>query len=403
MRQVWVDTLVSIVSPVLEAASKEELKLTMPIFREDNKTQYLEAIGRIVCGIAPWFSLTLEDEEESKQRKRLKKLMIRTLINIVNPNSQDYIDFSLNRQSLVDVAYLCQGLLRCPNLYESLPLETKKQFIKELKKTRKFIPAETNWLLFASMIEVFLLSINEDMIESRLLTPIDKFLNIFYIGDGMYGDGLNFHFDYYNSYVIHPMLTDILETLEKNKIDKFKSLHYIQEQRLKRYVDLLERMISPTGTWPVIGRTLSCKIGVFNALSYAAYKNLLPITLEPEQVRCALHSVLQTFISNSNNFDSKGFLTVGLNGSQPDIAEAYISSGSSYHSVTFFIALGLSEKDNFWVNPDKEWTSLKVFSGKKILPDHSYDENQGLKLVILKLLKLFWELTKNKINIGKIK
>ena len=403
MRKLWINSLVSIASPILEAASKEELKLVMPVFRESNESQYLEAIGRIVCGIAPWFSLSLKDEDEYKKCNKLKNLTISTLINIVNPNSKEYIDFGLANQSIVDVAYLCQGLLRCPILYEELPLETKKQFIKEIKKTRKFIPPETNWLLFASMIEAFLLSINEEIIENRLLTPIDKFLNIFYIGDGMYGDGLNFHFDYYNSYVIHPMLTDILETLEKNKINKFKSLRHIQEQRLQRYVVLLERMISPSGTWPVIGRTLSCKIGVFNALSYASYKKLLPTTLEPEQVRCALHSVLQTFISNSNNFDSKSFLTVGLNGIQPDIAEGYISSGSPYYAVTFFIALGLSQKDDFWIKPDKEWTSLKAFSEKKILPDYAYDENYGVKSVILKLLKLSLELIKHKMNIGKTK
>ena len=32
-----------------------------------------------------------------------------------------------------------------------------------------------------------------------------------YKGDGIYGDGPQFHWDYYNSFVIHPMLLDVLD------------------------------------------------------------------------------------------------------------------------------------------------------------------------------------------------
>ena len=32
-----------------------------------------------------------------------------------------------------------------------------------------------------------------------------------YKGDGAYGDGPAFHWDYYNSFVIHPMLLDVLD------------------------------------------------------------------------------------------------------------------------------------------------------------------------------------------------
>ena len=36
-----------------------------------------------------------------------------------------------------------------------------------------------------------------------------------YKGDGMYGDGPQFHWDYYNSYVIQPMLLNVLDTISK--------------------------------------------------------------------------------------------------------------------------------------------------------------------------------------------
>ena len=46
--------------------------------------------------------------------------------------------------------------------------------------------------------------------ESRLNYGLAKFRR-WYLGDGTYGDGPHFHWDYYNGYVIHPMLMDILK------------------------------------------------------------------------------------------------------------------------------------------------------------------------------------------------
>lgn len=37
-----------------------------------------------------------------------------------------------------------------------------------------------------------------------------------YKGDAWYGDGVNLHMDYYNSFVIHPMLLDVLKVMQKH-------------------------------------------------------------------------------------------------------------------------------------------------------------------------------------------
>ena len=38
-----------------------------------------------------------------------------------------------------------------------------------------------------------------------------------YKGDGAYGDGPAFHWDYYNSFVIHPMLLDVLDVFRDRR------------------------------------------------------------------------------------------------------------------------------------------------------------------------------------------
>ena len=53
-RNDWVKVLLKIALPILERSANGNLKKEMPkgtFFKED---QYLEALGRIICGIAPW-------------------------------------------------------------------------------------------------------------------------------------------------------------------------------------------------------------------------------------------------------------------------------------------------------------------------------------------------------------
>lgn len=397
MRKLWIDSLFKICLPILDLANKNQLKEKMPKLK-NSEQQYLEALGRIICGIAPWLNLGDDETDEGVLRKEIKSKVLNILTNIVNPKEADYIDFNQRKQSLVDAAYLVQGLIRCPSLFDELTIDTQKNLLNELKKTREFIPPETNWLLFATIIEVFLYSKGEEIENSRLFPALDKFINVYYVGDGMYGDGNYFHFDHYNSFVIHPMLTDILEVLKESELGDYNNLYKLQLLRHKRYAEILERMISPEGTWPLVGRTLSCRIGVFHALSHAAYKKNLPSDLKPEQIRCALNSVLERFLQNENNFSKDGVLTIGLSGEQHSIAEDYISLGSSYHAVTFFTALGLPKDDIFWANPDVPWTTLRAFSGDSVNLDHAYDEITGTKVIVKKLFKQLQTLISNKIG-----
>src|SRR5690606_11101585 len=149
--------------------------------------QYLEAVGRIVCGIAPWLNLPQEISQEGKLREKYKGLTKNAISNLVNPKSRDYIDFGLGNQALVDAAYLAQGLLRAPKLWEALGSEVQIKLLAEIKKTRQFKPAKNNWLLFASMIETFLLIYDNDYNKNRLYYGVRKFIKSYYIGDGFYG------------------------------------------------------------------------------------------------------------------------------------------------------------------------------------------------------------------------
>lgn len=151
-RQVWVNTLVKIADPVLSNLANNTLRENMPQESLDTKRvhrfSHLEAVGRTLCGIAPWLELGADETEEGKLR----------------------------------------GI---------------KAF-------------ENNWLLFASMVEAALLEFTGECDLDRLTYGVFRFRDDWYKGDGVYGDGPSYHADYYNSFVIHPMLTDVLKVMKKH-------------------------------------------------------------------------------------------------------------------------------------------------------------------------------------------
>ncbi len=371
VREYYVSSLIKIADPLLTALSKDELKEKMPVERSpgawDDRTHvtYLEAFGRLMSGMAPWLELGPDDTEEGKLRGKYIELSIKSLENAVDPEAKDFMNFSEDRQPLVDAAFLAQALLRAPNqLWGNLDEESKENVIEALKSTRKIKPYYSNWLLFTGMVEAALLKFDGEADMVRMDYALNKHME-WYLGDGMYGDGPNFHWDYYNSFVIQPMMLDILKTLNEEGIDREKDLNEVT-RRASRYAEIQERLISPEGTYPPIGRSLAYRFGAFQALSQIALWEELPEEIKPAQVRSALHAVIKKQIEAEGTFDEEGWLKVGFYGSQNNIGEGYISTGSLYLCSEAFLVLGLEEDNEFWSAPEAPWTQKKIWNGEAI-------------------------------------
>lgn len=367
-RRFWVETMVKIADPVLTNLSNNTLKQNMP-FESLSKEQlrkevsYLEAVGRLICGIAPWLELGPDGTEEGQLRAKYINLAVKGLKNAVNPNAPDYLEFGKPFQPLVDAAFLAQGLLRAPKqLWGNLDKEAKEWMITELKRTRGIKPWENNWLLFASTVEAALLEFTGECDMERLTTGVNRFRDQWYKGDAWYGDGPAFHMDYYNSFVIHPMLTDVLIIMEKHKLNTENFLP-TQLERLARFAVQQERFISPEGTFPVVGRSIVYRFGAFHGLAQACLMEILPEKVKPAQVRCAMTAVIRRQMKSPKNFDGDGWLKVGFTGEQIHMSESYINTGSVYLCSMGMLALGLPASNAFWSDPYTEWTNLKAWNG----------------------------------------
>jgi len=324
---------------------------------------HLEAVGRTLCGIAPWLELGNDKSKEGILREKYILMTLAGLKNAVDSTSPDFLSFTIDRQALVDAAFLAEGFLRAPTqLWDRLDKSTQTLYIKSFQATRQIKPLESNWLLFSAMVEAFLYKFTGDCKMETIDYALDKF-TIWYKGDGWYGDGVDFHFDYYNSLVIHPMLYDILATIQ-HKSEKYSALYQTETALLVRHAEQLERLISPEGTYPAFGRSLAYRFGVFHALSQVALLKKLPNYITPAQVRSALGLIIKHQISKAGTFDKNGWLTLGFCGHQPEVAESYISTGSLYLCSAVFLPLGLPASDEFWTDTSTDWTNKKAWSGK---------------------------------------
>jgi hypothetical protein len=193
-----------------------------------------------------------------------------------------------------------------------------------------------------------------------------------YVGDGAYGDGPRFHFDYYNSFVIQPFLLALMDVVGAQEAAWGAMAEGIRA-RARRYAAVQERMIAVDGTFPVVGRSIAYRCGAFHLLAEAALRGALPEGVAPEQVRGGLTAVMRRTLTVAGTFDGKGWLRIGLAGHQPSLGETYISTGSLYLCTAAFLPLGLAAEDRFWSGAKAGWSSVKVWGGADFKADHALD------------------------------
>jgi hypothetical protein len=375
-RSLTAEVMRTIAEPVLVSLSRGELKKNMPVQcragEEESRAQvtYLEAFGRLMAGLGPWIELDPDGSPEADQRDRYLGLSIQSLEMAVDPRSPDFMNFTELRQPLVDAAFLAHGLLRSSKqMLSRISGDLKTNLVKAMISTRIIRPPYNNWLLFSAMVEALLMEMGQQADLMRMDLAVKKHLE-WYKGDGWYGDGPSFHWDYYNSFVIQPMLLEVIRILVDHGHEE-ESLYQEVLDHARRYAIIQERLISPEATYPPIGRSLAYRFGAFQLLSQLALHHQLPEELPPAQVRSALTALILKQFSADGTLDQEGWLRIGFYGDQPEIGENYISTGSLYLCSVGLLHLGLSPADPFWTGPAREWTSKKAWNGESFPIDHA--------------------------------
>lgn len=382
-RAYWADMAYRMAEPVLRNMAEGNLQKNMEVEvspswdGRDKRVTYMEAFGRLMAGIAPWLALPDDDTAEGAKRKQLRQWALKAYANAVNPESPDYLLWRSEGQPLVDAAYIAESFVRAYDaLWKPLDDTTKQRYIDEFTQLRRIDPPYTNWLLFSSVIESFLAKAGAQADEYRINSAIRK-TEEWYAGDGWYADGPNFAFDYYSSYVFHPMYLETLQNMKdagaRTRID-YRKYYERALRRAQKYSIVLERFISPEGTFPVFGRSIPYRMAAMQPLALMAWYDKLPAGLTPGQVRGALTDVMHRMYDGKENFNDSGFLTIGFAGRQPNVSDWYTNNGSLYMTSLALLPLCLPASHPFWTDAALPRTSQKAWSGQPFPKDHRWGD-----------------------------
>ena len=372
-RAYWAAMAARLATPVLTALAARKLKATMPVeshrsSKDRPQFTHLEGLGRLLAGIAPWLELGADDTPEGRERGRFAALAREAIAAATDPQSPDFLNFSRGRQPLVDAAFLAQAMHRAPReLAEKLPPKVRADTVAALVSTRPIPAGENNWKLFATTVETLLHRWGEKRDDARLFEGIRKHRD-WYVGDGMYGDGPEFHFDYYNAFVIQPMLVEALDVVG-DEAPEWAELRKKSRERLTRFAAIQERSVAPDGSFPVVGRSIAYRCGAFQGLALAAWRKMLPKDVSPAMARVALTRTIRRTLEAPGTWDAAGWLRIGLAGHQPGLGETYISTGSLYLASFALLPLGLPATDAFWTRPPEKTTWEKAWNGVDLPAD----------------------------------
>ena len=386
-REYWCELAYKMAQPVLEPMSKGELQATMltefsPSFDNRNrKVVYMETFGRLMAGIAPWLAMTDDDTAEGQQRRQLREWALQAYKHAVDPKSPDYLCWGVAGQNLVDAAYIAESFVRAYDvLWVPLDDVTKQRYIKEFQNLRRIDPPYTNWLLFSSIIESFIAKANnrQGWDEYRVNSACRK-MEEWYVGDGWYADGQDsFAFDYYSSYVFHAMYLETLQNMMDARVNSrldYKKYYDRALKRAQKFSIILERFISPEGTFPVVGRSTPYRLAALQPLALLAWYGKLPQDLTNGQVRAALTQVMHRMFDHQQNYNEAGYLTIGFCGHQPETADWYTNNGSLYMTSLCFMPLGLAADHPFWSSKAEPWTQVKAWGGQPFPKDHRWADD----------------------------
>ena len=141
-RSFWLQQLELVANPVLNALKAGTLRRTMPIEAAPGQQParaigtHLEALGRLLSGVAPWLELQSavgEAPKETALRHSLRDCAIAGITSALDPSSPDYMHFGESAQTLVDSSFLSLALLRAPKqLLQKLDAKTQQRLVEAL-------------------------------------------------------------------------------------------------------------------------------------------------------------------------------------------------------------------------------------------------------------------------------
>lgn len=275
------------------------------------------------------------------------ELYRRGLVNGTNPHHEEFWGYPNDYdQLLVDIAAIGFALCFVPeHVWEPLNDSEKKAVESYLLKTRSKTYCHNNWKFFRVIVDLGLDRVGVKY-DKKGTTDYLVDLDLFYLGDGWYGDGKPHRIDNYNAMAFH--FYGLIYTIVRKEEDPERCSKYLERATLfaQQYIHWFD----DNGACLPYGRSLIYRFAT------SGFWGLFPLALDSQKeppipwgvMKCLYLKSLQWWSKQPmNEFGSK-LLSLGYAYPNGYIMERYNSPQSPYWSFKGFSALMISEEHPFW-------------------------------------------------------
>ena len=210
-----------IADPVLTNLAAGTLKRAMPVEQaagaDRRAVTHLEAFGRLLAGLAPWLELPADDTAEGATARALRRRWRGARIaQAVDPASPDVLNFTTRSPAAggrgVPRAGRPARAARARRRLDAGDADAPRR-ARSSRRARSR-PASTTGCCSRRWSRRAWRRSARRWDRTRVDYALRQHEQ-WYKGDGVYGDGPEFHWDYYNSFVIQPMLLDVARRVRR--------------------------------------------------------------------------------------------------------------------------------------------------------------------------------------------
>ncbi|GLZ77779.1 hypothetical protein Afil01_25860 [Actinorhabdospora filicis] len=244
-------------------------------------------------------------------------------------------------QPIVEAAGIAYALhISRAQIWDRLKPAERDQIADWLSHHARRIAWANNWLLFTAVIEAFLASAGYDTSAYDGRANVRR-VESWYTGQGWYTDGSRRNFDYYNAWVIHPLLWAIHDMLPARDPDAA----WLWENRLGRYLESYGHLFGGNGSPLIQGRSIIYRTATLAPIWLGQLTGRTP--LSPGASRRLASGTLKHFVDHGVGVD--GPLSLGWHADQYlDVTQPYSGPGSPYWAGIGFHGLALPADHPVW-------------------------------------------------------
>lgn len=294
------------------------------------------------------------------------ELYRRGLVNGTNPHHEEFWGYPNDYdQLLVDIAAIGFALCFVPeHVWEPLNDSEKKAVENYLLKTRSKTYCHNNWKFFRVIVDLGLDRVGVKY-DKKGTTDYLVDLDLFYLGDGWYGDGKPHRIDNYNAMAFH--FYGLIYTIVRKEEDPERCSKYLERATLfaQQYIHWFD----DNGACLPYGRSLIYRFAT------SGFWGLFPLALDSQKeppipwgvMKCLYLKSLQWWSKQPMNIFGSKLLSLGYAYPNGYIMERYNSPQSPYWSFKGFSALMISEDHPFWQSKAVELNDYFTQNDTKLL------------------------------------